>query len=101
VKFYLIHRADAPSVQCETNLRLSKPMRGVDGPSFIFIVFNVPALTPCLNCIEATLQLSDKLTPFSSRGIYINVIEKDTDRHLVLGVPSIYMLYSFENMTEP
>jgi hypothetical protein len=47
--FYLIHKGDVPSVQCEKNLKWSKSMREVYGPSFILIDFNVPALAPRLS----------------------------------------------------
>jgi hypothetical protein len=45
----MIHKGDAPSAQCEMNLRWSKYMREVDGPSVIFIGFNVPTFASRLN----------------------------------------------------
>jgi hypothetical protein len=42
--FYMIHKGDVPSVQCEMNLRWYKSVKEVGGPSFIFIDFNVAAL---------------------------------------------------------
>jgi hypothetical protein len=45
----MIHEGEVPSVQCEMSLRWSKYMREVDGPSLIFIDFNVLALAPRLN----------------------------------------------------
>jgi hypothetical protein len=47
--FYTIDERDVLYFQCEVSLRWPKLMREVDGPSLIFIDFNVPALTPRLN----------------------------------------------------
>jgi hypothetical protein len=45
--YYMFHEGDVPPVQCEASLRWSKSRE--DGPSHIFVDFNVPALTPRLN----------------------------------------------------
>jgi hypothetical protein len=63
---YMIHKEDVLSIQREMNLRWSKPMREVDGPNFIFIDFNVPALAPRLSWIQTALQLSENITPLRS-----------------------------------
>jgi hypothetical protein len=42
--FYMIHKGDVPSDQCEINFSWSNSMREVEGN-----YFNVPALAPCLN----------------------------------------------------
>jgi hypothetical protein len=47
--FYMNEEGDIPSVQCEMNLKWSKSVREVDGPRFIIIDFNVPALSTRLN----------------------------------------------------
>jgi hypothetical protein len=75
--FYMIDEGDIPSVQCKMSLRGPKSMREVDGPSFIFIDFNVPALTPRLNRIQITLRFSKNITLFAIRGIHSSVIDKE------------------------
>jgi hypothetical protein len=57
--FYMIDEGDVPSVQCKMSLSGAKSMRKFDGLGLIFIEFYVPALTPCLNSIETSLQLSE------------------------------------------
>jgi hypothetical protein len=64
--FYMNHKGDVPSVQCEMSLRRSNSMRDVDSSSFIFINFNVPAIEPRLSLIETTLQLPENITLFVS-----------------------------------
>jgi hypothetical protein len=72
----MIHDGDVPSVQREMNLMWSKSMREVDGPNFIFIDFNVPALSPRHGSTETSLQLSENLTLSAIRGIHTSVIAK-------------------------
>jgi hypothetical protein len=60
---------DIPSIECKMSL---------DGLSFIFIDFNVPALTPRLNSTETLLQLSENSTLFMVCHIYTGVISKET-----------------------
>jgi hypothetical protein len=43
-------------------------VREVDGPRFILIDFDVPALAPRLNWIEEALRLSENITLFVTRG---------------------------------
>jgi hypothetical protein len=45
----MIREGDILSVKCEMSLGWSKSMREVDGPSLIFIDFNVPGLAPRLS----------------------------------------------------
>jgi hypothetical protein len=47
--FYMTREGDAPSVQYEMNFRWSKSIREIEGPSFILINFNIPALAPGIN----------------------------------------------------
>jgi hypothetical protein len=47
--FYMIDEGDIPSIKCEMALNWSKSVREVDGPRFILIDFDVPALAPRLN----------------------------------------------------
>jgi hypothetical protein len=55
-------------------------------PESIFIGFYVPALTPRLNSIETSPQLSESITFFAVCHIYTGVIQqRDLDRHLVFG----------------
>jgi hypothetical protein len=53
-------------------------MRKVDGLSVIFIEFYVPALTPRLNSIKTSLQLSKNITLFAVYRVCTGVISKDT-----------------------
>jgi hypothetical protein len=62
--FCMIDEEDVLSVQCKMNLRRPKSIRKVDGHGLIFIEFYVPALTPCLNSIKTSLQLSENVTFF-------------------------------------
>jgi hypothetical protein len=68
--FYVIHKGNDQSDQCEMNLRWRKSMREVGGPRFILIGFNVPALSLCLECIETALQLSENITLFEIGSIH-------------------------------
>jgi hypothetical protein len=63
----MIDEGDVPSIQCEMNLREPKSVRKVDGLSLIFIDFYVPALTPRLDSIETSLQVSDNITLFAAQ----------------------------------
>jgi hypothetical protein len=47
--FYMIHEGDFPSIQLDVSVRWFKSMKEIDGPSHIFIDFNVPAHASCLN----------------------------------------------------
>jgi hypothetical protein len=53
-------------------------MRKVDGLSFIFIDFYVPALTLRVSSTETSLQLSENMTLFAGCRIYVGVISKET-----------------------
>jgi hypothetical protein len=59
-------------------VRGPKSMRKVDGPSLIFIVSYVPAVTPRLNSTETSLRLSENMTLFVGCPIYTGVISKET-----------------------
>jgi hypothetical protein len=59
------------------SLRRLKSIRKVDGLSLSFIDFYVPALTPRLNNIETSLQLSKNITLFAVCRIYTGVISKE------------------------
>jgi hypothetical protein len=102
--FYAIHRGDAPSFQCEVNLRWSKSMREVDGLSFSVIDFNVLMLAPRLSWIEAALQLSENITLCAIRGVHTVVISKEGQINTwCLGVSYIYctMLGTWRNLEAP
>jgi hypothetical protein len=75
--FYMTHKGDVPSDECEMNHRWSKSIREGDGQSFILIGFNVPALAPCLNLIQTALQLCENKTLFAIRGIHSSAIGKE------------------------
>jgi hypothetical protein len=66
----MVDKGDFPSVQCKMSFRGPKSMRKVDGLSFIFIEFYIPALTPRLNSTETSLQLSEYITFFAVYRIY-------------------------------
>jgi hypothetical protein len=70
----MIHKGNVPSIQCEMNLRWSKSMGEVHGPSFIFIYFNGPAH---LSWIQTALQLSENITLFVIHGIHRSLIGKE------------------------
>jgi hypothetical protein len=59
----VIYKGDIPSIQCKMRLGKPKSMRKVDCLSLIFIDFYVPVLTPRLNKIEPSLQLSENINP--------------------------------------
>jgi hypothetical protein len=59
-EFYVIYEGNVTSVLCEMNLRWSKSIREVDGPSFILIDFNIPALSPRLSSTQSPLKLQSQ-----------------------------------------
>jgi hypothetical protein len=74
----MIDKGDIPSIQCKISLGGLKSMRKVGGLRLIFIYFHLPALTPRLNSIETSLQLSENVTLFWVCRIYTGVISKET-----------------------
>jgi hypothetical protein len=58
--FYITDKRDISSIHSKMSLGGPRSMRKVNGMSYIFINFYVPALTPCLNSTETSLQLSEK-----------------------------------------
>jgi hypothetical protein len=76
--FYISDKGDIPPIQCKLSLTGPKSMRIVNGPSFIFIDFYVPALTPRLNSAETSLQLSENITLSAVCRIYTDVNSKET-----------------------
>jgi hypothetical protein len=77
-------------------------MREVDGPSFLFIDFNV-ALAPRLSGIKTALQLSENITLFAICGIHINVIGKEgqINTWCLGGIIYVYTLYNVGDRMEP
>jgi hypothetical protein len=78
-------------------------MREIDGPSLVFICFNVPALTSILNCIETVLLLTEDITLFAICGIYKCQRQRGPEKHLVFGevVSFIYIPYNVGDRPEP
>jgi hypothetical protein len=73
----------------------------VDGPSLIFIDFNVAALALHLSGIETALQLSEYITLFMICGIHTSVVGKEGQiKKWCLGVSFIYILYNFGDRME-
>jgi hypothetical protein len=62
-------------------------MRKVDGLSFIFVKFYVPALTPRLSSTETSLQLSENITLrcLSHTYMYRCRQQRDLDRQQAFG----------------
>jgi hypothetical protein len=75
--FYILE-GDVPPVRCKMSLRGAKSMRKVYGLSLILIEFYVPALTPRLNSIETSLQLTENITFFAVCRTYTGVISRET-----------------------
>jgi hypothetical protein len=73
----MFDKRDIPSIQCKMRLKGLKSMRKVDGLNLIFIEFYVPALTPCLNSTECSLQLYENITFFAVCRIYTGTISKE------------------------
>jgi hypothetical protein len=63
--FYMIDEGDIASIQCKMTLREPKSMRKVDGPSLIFIDFNITMLRSRLSSIETSPMLSENITLFA------------------------------------
>jgi hypothetical protein len=101
----MIDKGDIPSIQRKMSLGGPKSMRKVDGLNLIFIHFYVPALTPCLNSTETSLQLSENITLFAVCRIhvYIQVSSAKIPRYTpdVWGVSFMYRLYNVGDRTEP
>jgi hypothetical protein len=76
--FYMIDEGDILSIHCQMNIRGSKYMRNVDDLNLVIIDFYVPALTPHLSNIEASLQVSESITLLAVCRIYTGVISKET-----------------------
>jgi hypothetical protein len=95
----MIDERSVPSVQCKMSLRGSKSMRKVDGLSRIFIEFYVPVLTPRLNSMETSLQLSGYITFFAVCRVYTGTIIKETSidtrslgGNIYIYTPTFYMV---------
>jgi hypothetical protein len=76
--FYMTDKRDSPSIQRTRSVRGSRSMRKVDGLSNILIDFYVLVLTPRLNRMETSLQLSENITLFAVCLIYAGAINKET-----------------------
>jgi hypothetical protein len=74
----LIDNGDIPFIQYKMSLRGAESMRKVDGLSFMFIDFYVPALTPRLSITEKWLQVPENIIFFAVCRTYTGVISKET-----------------------